>query len=101
MDGLPNNTLFERLVLIAKERPGARIHDLTHGVNASYDDLLQDVVAFRRCLQKTLPSSLLTEKGVIRDDDVYICTAMETSYEMMVAFIAIISIGAAVLPLGM
>ncbi|KAK6813822.1 hypothetical protein RU639_010181 [Aspergillus parasiticus] len=100
MHGLPDNALFRRLLLVAESRHGKLIHDLDHGVSASCRQLLQDVSNFRQKLREALPECLLTEQGVVRDDDIYICTTTSGSYEMIVAFFAILSIGAAIVPLS-
>ncbi|OGM50585.1 hypothetical protein ABOM_000776 [Aspergillus bombycis] len=100
MHGLPDNALFRRLLLVAESRQGTLIHDLCHGVSASYRQLLRDVSNFRQELRETLPEYLLTEDGIARDDDVYVCTTTSASYEMIVAFFAILSIGAAIAPLS-
>ncbi|KAE8347278.1 hypothetical protein BDV24DRAFT_157575 [Aspergillus arachidicola] len=100
MHGLPDNALFRRLLLVAESRHGKLIHDLDHGVSASCRQLLQDVSTFRQKLREALPECLLTEQGVVRDDDIYICTTTSGSYEMIVAFFAILSIGAAIVPLS-
>ncbi|KAF7592117.1 hypothetical protein BBP40_000665 [Aspergillus hancockii] len=80
---LPNNDLFRRLLFVSGNRKGALIHDLDHGLNASRSQVLQDVVKLWRKLQEVLDSTLLTKKGVVRDDDVFICTTTSSSYEMI------------------
>ncbi|KAB8227114.1 class I adenylate-forming enzyme family protein [Aspergillus alliaceus] len=100
IDGLPDNALFQRLLFVANHRRAALIHDIINGVHASYYQLLQDVVNYRQRLREVLPQSLLTDTGILREDDVYICTTTRASYEMIVAFFAILSIGAAIVPLS-
>ncbi|KAE8147518.1 hypothetical protein BDV25DRAFT_142652 [Aspergillus avenaceus] len=100
MEHLPDNFLFRRLLSLAETRQGARIHDLAYRLDIPYSQLLQDVCYSRRELRQTLPPSLFTKQGIIHDDDVYVCTTMPASYEMTVAFFAILSIGAAMIPLS-
>ncbi|KAF5860083.1 hypothetical protein ETB97_002044 [Aspergillus alliaceus] len=76
IDGLPDNALFQRLLFVANHRRAALIHDIINGVHASYYQLLQDVVNYRQRLREVLPQSLLTDTGILREDDVYICAAI-------------------------
>lgn len=94
----PDNSLFRRLFLVAESRPDGVIADPQHG-NISYAQLLRDVEHFRNQLRQSLSPSLFTDAGIIREEDVYICTFMKSSYEMIVALFSIISIGAAMIPL--
>ncbi|KAE8382716.1 acetyl-CoA synthetase-like protein [Aspergillus bertholletiae] len=98
--GLPDNELFRRLLLVAESRQETLIHDIPHGVDVTYRQLVRDVSSFRQKLREALPESLLTDKGIVRDDDVFVCTTTSASYEMIVALFAILSIGAAIVPLS-
>lgn len=97
----PEDPFFSKL-LAAAERRGKTtiIHEKADGVKANYNQLLHDVHELRKELQSRLGDELLNPKGMVKQDGFYIAILTQGGYKFLVACIAIIAIGAAVIPLS-
>jgi malonyl-CoA/methylmalonyl-CoA synthetase len=93
---LPNNPLFTRLLRHARQDRLA-IKDQVLGVSKTYGELLDAVLAFREVVRLALP--LEAKRSLGRDDEVYIGVLAAGGYEFMVAVLAVLALGAAVVPI--
>lgn len=76
------------------------IHDPSCGVDATYPQLLHDILALRQRLYKCLPVSMCDEKGRIKAETPYVLILSRGNYEFIVAAFAVLAIGGALVPLG-
>jgi acyl-CoA synthetase (AMP-forming)/AMP-acid ligase II len=74
------------------------VRDLVAGVEKTYQHLISDVLAFRNVLERSLSHEARSD--LIADKEVYIGLLAPGGYEYTVGFIAILAIGAAVVPMG-
>lgn len=96
---LPNVPIFDRLLRFAhRQPPRAAIRDLNAGVEKTYLQLLTDALALRRALRESLTP--VTQRQLDEDQEVYIALIAPGGYEYAVAFIAILALGAAVVPIS-
>lgn len=96
---LPNLPFFHKLLRYAQRRPSrTAVRDVNAGVEKTYHDVLTDALALRSHLEKTLSSETLRE--LAEDKEVYIGLLAPGGYEYTVGFVAIIALGAAVVPMG-
>ncbi|KAL2004806.1 hypothetical protein VTN00DRAFT_3079 [Thermoascus crustaceus] len=95
---LPNSPFFNRLVRYAhRQPPRLAIRDVTLGVEKTYLQLLTDALALRKTLNDTL--SPAARKALKNGEDVYVALLAPGGYEYAVAFVAIVALGAAVVPM--
>ncbi|KAI4612491.1 hypothetical protein J4E80_007225 [Alternaria sp. BMP 0032] len=95
---LPNSPLFSRLLRFANRRPARiAIDDIRLNVQKTHLDLLSDVLGLRERLLGTLTSA--TREALEKREEVYIAVIAPGGYEYAVAVLAILAIGAAVVPL--
>lgn len=95
----PNSPLFSRLLRLAyKKPPRLVVRDNRLGVEKTHIQLLTDVLALRSTVTATLPSTVLTslDNGV----ETYISVLAAGGYEYAVAVLAILALGAAVVPMS-
>ncbi|KAL2867571.1 class I adenylate-forming enzyme family protein [Aspergillus lucknowensis] len=97
---LPNDPILVRLLEAANRVPNSEviIKDFV-GFEKTYPELLGDVFETRRQLKSVLPASKLDERGLLREESVYITALTRTGYEYAVAFFAVRSLGGAYVPL--
>jgi acyl-CoA synthetase (AMP-forming)/AMP-acid ligase II len=96
---LPNLPFFHKLLRYAQRKPSRiAIRDVNAGLEKTYRDVLSDALALRVELEKTLGQSTLRELS--EDKEVYIGLLAPGGYEYTVGFIAILAMGAAVVPMG-
>ena len=96
---LPNLPFFHRLLRYAQRKPSPSVvRDLVAGVEKTYHHLVSDVLAFRKVLGRSLSHE--ARRDLISDKEVYIGLLAPGGYEYTVGFIAILAIGAAVVPMG-
>ena len=96
---LPNSPFFSRLLRYAHRRPPRiAIRDHNLGVEKTYLQLLTDVLALRKAIESTL--NLSTLLSLERGEEIYMCMLAAGGYEYAVAFLAILAIGAAAVPLS-
>ncbi|KAJ5956644.1 hypothetical protein N7501_010923 [Penicillium viridicatum] len=96
---LPNLPFFHRLLRYAQRKPSPIVvRDLVAGVEKTYHHLVSDVLAFREVLERSLSHE--ARRDLISDKEVYIGLLAPGGYEYTVGFIAILAIGAAVVPMA-
>jgi acyl-CoA synthetase (AMP-forming)/AMP-acid ligase II len=96
----PNLPFFEKLLRFAhRSPPRIAIRDVNLGVEKTYLRLLTDAIALRSVLRRTLSADVLQE--IYHGHEVFIALIAPGGYEYAVAFIAIIALGAAVVPISM
>lgn len=96
---MPNLPFFHRLLRYAQHKPSPIVvRDLNAGVEKTYHHLLSDVLALRKVLEETLSPE--TRRDLLEDKEVYIGLLAPGGYEYTVGFIAILAIGAAIVPMG-
>jgi malonyl-CoA/methylmalonyl-CoA synthetase len=93
---LPNNPLFSRLLRHA-QRQRVAIRDRELGVSRTYGELLDAILVFRDVVQAALPSE--AKCRLSRGDDIYIGVLAGGGYEFAVAVLAVLALGAAVVPM--
>lgn len=98
-DVLPNLPFFHKLLRYAQRKPPrTAIRDVNAGLEKTYHDVLSDVLALRVELEKILSPKTL--RDLSEDKEVYIGLLAPGGYEYTVGFIAILALGAAVVPMG-
>jgi malonyl-CoA/methylmalonyl-CoA synthetase len=93
----PNSPLFSRLVQHA-HRKRLAIRDLNTGVSKTYGELLSDVLGVRGVLAQSLDEETL--KALYGGEEIFIGLLAPGGYEYTVGFLAILAIGAAVVPMS-
>lgn len=95
---LPNCPLFTKLLRFAR-RNHLAIRDNILQVEKSYGDLLADVLAYRTYLESSLNKDVL--QRIERNEEVYVGILAAGGYEFTVGILAVIALGAAVVPMSM
>lgn len=95
---LPNNPLFARLLRHA-HRNHVAIKDQVLGVSKTYGELLDAVLVFREVVRGSLPSNV--QRRLSNGDEVYVGVLAAGGYEFTVAVLAVLALGAAVVPMYM
>jgi malonyl-CoA/methylmalonyl-CoA synthetase len=96
---LPNLPFFHRLLRYAQRKPSPIVvRDLVADVEKTYHHLVSDVLAFRKVLERSISHE--ARRDLNADKEVYIGLLAPGGYEYTVGFIAILAIGAAVVPMG-
>lgn len=96
---LPNLPFFHKLLRYAQRKPSRiAVRDVIAGVEKTFHDLLSDALALRSEIEKSLSRETLRE--LAEDKEVYIGLLAPGGYEYTVGFVAIIALGAAVVPMG-
>lgn len=90
----PNFFFFSRLVRLSYKTELLAVKDLTCGYNATYAQLLTDVLNFRNVLRSRLDPSVIAKLD--RDEEVFINLLGPGGYEFTVAFLALIALGAVI-----
>ncbi|KAA8652871.1 uncharacterized protein ATNIH1004_001780 [Aspergillus tanneri] len=98
---LPNEPMFKGLVWLAENEPEPAIFDSRYGVEADIVQLLADVHQVRQLLYETLPEGLFDTQGRICKEKPFIGVLIPTSYDFIVAAVAILAVGGAIMPLGL
>ncbi|TKA32419.1 hypothetical protein B0A50_01525 [Salinomyces thailandicus] len=95
---LPNHSLFNRLIRFAHAAPPRLcIRDDTTAQEATHLQLLSDVIHLRSRLWRNLSPSVRDDLN--RRDEVYIAVLAPGGYEYTVAMLAVLALGAAVVPM--
>ena len=95
----PNSPLFSRLLRFAHQKPPRLVvRDDRLGVEKTHIQLLTDVLALRTALRAILPPAILSnvDSGV----ETYIGVLAAGGYEYAVAVLAVLALGAAVVPMS-
>lgn len=98
-NSFPNILLFNTLLRFANR--GAQrtaIRDVNFGIERTYSQLLPDVLALRRHIRNQLSTAILTK--LREEQEVYIAILAPGGYQYTVAFLAILALGAAAVPLS-
>jgi acyl-CoA synthetase (AMP-forming)/AMP-acid ligase II len=96
---LPNLPFFHKLLRYSQRKPSrTAVRDVNAGLEKTYHDVLSDALALRAELEKTLSQKTL--RDLSEDKEVYIGLLAPGGYEYTVGFIAILAMGAAVVPMG-
>ncbi|KAK5110251.1 hypothetical protein LTR62_006104 [Meristemomyces frigidus] len=96
---LPNHPLFARLLRFAHALPSRLcIRDTNTNQEATHHQLLLDLLALRQRLQHQLQPQTLS--ALARGDEIYIAVLAPGGYEYSVAMLAVLALGAAVVPLS-
>ncbi|KAH8811031.1 hypothetical protein F5884DRAFT_897531 [Xylogone sp. PMI_703] len=95
---LPNCVIFGRLVRAAHKTSKVAIRDLRTGISATHAQLLTDVLNVRNFLLKSLDT--FTLESLERHEEVYLNLLGPGGYEYTVGFLAIVALGAVVVPLS-
>ncbi|PLN85033.1 acetyl-CoA synthetase-like protein [Aspergillus taichungensis] len=95
---LPNLPFFEKLLRYAsRSTPLIAIRDVNADVEKTYSQLLVDGLALRKKLRQILSPNI--QEDLLQDREVPIALLAPGGYEYAVGFIAILALGAAVVPL--
>ncbi|KAI8945865.1 adenylate-forming enzyme AfeA [Xylaria longipes] len=97
---LPNDPLLVKLLGSANRVSSSHVivKDFV-GLEKTYPELLADVLETRDQLKSLLPASQFNERGLLRDEHVFITALTRTGYEYVVAFFAVRALGGAYVPL--
>ncbi|PGG96985.1 hypothetical protein AJ80_09758 [Polytolypa hystricis UAMH7299] len=96
---LPLSPFFTRLVRYAHCRPPRlAIRDVNLGIEKTYLDLLSDALAVRKVLRESLSPDALS--ALENGKETYVGLLAAGGYEYAVGFIAILALGAAVVPMA-
>jgi len=93
----PNTPLFSKLLRHAHRRRLA-IRDLRSGVEKTYGELLSDVLGLRAVVEASLDPQVL--KRLHGGDEIFIGVLAPGGYEYTVAFLAVLALAAAVVPMS-
>ncbi|KAK5687653.1 hypothetical protein LTS10_001793 [Elasticomyces elasticus] len=93
----PNFFLFSRLVRWA-HKPLTAVRDLTFGFEASYAQLLTDVLYLRNRLRQLLHPSIV--QRIDQEEEVFILLLGPAGYEFTVGFLALMALGAVIVPIS-
>lgn len=96
---LPNNPLFTRLLRHA-QRNNTAIIDLNLHLIKTYADLLSDVLSLRNALRQRLRSRDVARLDRGGGEEVYVGVLAAGGYEWTVAMLAVLALGAAVVPMS-
>lgn len=95
---LPSLQFFHRLLRFAQKKPSRiSIRDVKAGLEKTFHDVLSDALALRSELEKVLSPQTLRE--LAQDKEVFIGLLAPGGYEYTVGFVAILALGAAVVPM--
>lgn len=94
---LPNCALFGRLVRAAHKSTKVAIKDLRAGISATHVQLLTDVLNVRNTLLRSLDE--FTIQRLENQEEVYLNVLGPGGYEYTVSFLAVVALGAIVVPL--
>ncbi|PTB62264.1 acyl-CoA synthetase-like protein [Trichoderma citrinoviride] len=95
----PNDAIFTRLRQMTLEKPDLLFHD-DYGVDASYNDLIRDVIHLRQILREQLPASSFNADGSLKKDARSIGFLAYSGYCFIVSFFAIAALGGICVPLS-
>lgn len=95
---LPCHSLFQRLLRFAHQKPARlAIRESNSGREATHIQLLSDVLALNEWIWNSLDTS--TQQALQSQDEVYIALLAPGGHEYAVAMLAILALGAAVVPM--
>lgn len=96
---LPNLHFFHKLLRYAQRIPSRiSIRDVNAGLQKTFHHVLSDALILRKELERKLSAETL--RDLQEDKEVYIGLLAPGGYEYTVGFVAILALGAAVVPMG-
>ncbi|KAJ5760482.1 hypothetical protein N7520_007638 [Penicillium odoratum] len=96
---LPNLPFFHKLLRYAQQRPSRiSIRDVNAGLEKTFHHVVSDALILRKELEKKLSPETL--RDLQEDREVYIGLLEPGGYEYTVGFVAILALGAAVVPMA-
>ena len=96
---LPRAIFLEDLYRHVQDDPHATIlRDASLGLDVTREELLLDTLAFRRHLLDGLGEETRADL-IAGDREVFVCVLLPSSYAFLVAFLAVLAIGAVATPL--
>lgn len=91
--------LFSRLLRLANRRPPkVAVRDVRRGWERSHLDILADVLALRERIVQTIAEDV--QERIRNGDEIYIAVLAPGGYEYTVAVLAVLALGAAVVPVS-
>ncbi len=98
---LPDEPVFRNLLHCFNTHPQrVVVYDAKEPVDATYSQLLVDILYMRRRILSTLPTSMLKPQGQIDSKRPYMIVLAPGNYEFLVASFAILACGGALAPIG-
>lgn len=94
---LPNFPVFSKLLLFAQDEKTIAINDVTHNIRATYAQLLSDTLNLRNAVWNGLDEEV--RYRLLRNEEVYINIIAVGSYEFAAAFLAVLALGAIIVPI--
>jgi malonyl-CoA/methylmalonyl-CoA synthetase len=85
------------LRLANRQPPRIAIRDVRANLEKTYLELLSDVIAFREAISRTLQPK--TVEAISNGEEIYIAVLAPGGYEFAVAVLAVLALGAAVVPM--
>lgn len=92
---LPNDPVFTTLVNYATSSNQVVIRDPLQNIEVNYVQFLRDIIRFRLEISSLLPSDILDDNGIIKEDGIYIVLSAPSNYQFLVSLFAILAVGAA------
>ncbi|PHH68333.1 hypothetical protein CDD82_633 [Ophiocordyceps australis] len=100
----PDEPLFRTILSNSRTNSSVIFQDPTcggpDGIHATYARLLRDVTSLRRQLYQWLPESMFDGRGRVTKERPYILIQAPANYEFVVASLAVLAIGAALVPIA-
>ncbi|KAL5363342.1 hypothetical protein BJX96DRAFT_177982 [Aspergillus floccosus] len=94
----PNFPIFNRLLFFAHYYTSVAVDDVTNNLRGTHAQLLSDVLHVRNAVQKSLDE--MTNQKLLRGERVTINLLAPGGYEFATGFLAIIALGAVVVPIS-
>lgn len=98
-DVFPNFLFFGQLVRFAYKQHLIAVKDLTFGYTASYTQLLTDVLHLCNVLRLTLAPTIVAR--IDNNEEVFVNLLGPGGYEFTVGFLALMALGAVIVPICM
>lgn len=95
---LPNTPMISQILRHALYGGRLAVRDVNTGVEKTYAELITDVVHLRNHVEARL--SLAVRKALEEGEEVYIGVLAAGGYEYVVAFLAVMALGAAIVPMS-
>ncbi len=95
----PDLLYFSRLIRLAYKEDLIAVKDLTFGYTASYAQLLTDALHFRNVLRRALNPAVV--ERIDNSEEVFVNLLGPGGYEFTVAFLALMALGAVIVPICM
>lgn len=95
----PNFVVFQKLLLIACTSENIAINDATNGFRKTYAQLLSDTLHLRNTIWSRLDTK--AREQLLQGEEVAVNVIALGGYEFATAFLAILALGAIVVPICM